>query len=159
MSPSADSTIGHAGGTVHPDRKPNHAVPSPEPAPKPEPEPVCLVTRFSAVDDTAARGFLDELRAIAVSVVAERGHLTYNVFADRDDPKNLYVIETWACASDAQRHEDLVLGNGTVERVTPLLAGPLRTLALRPVATDSATQPPAPVRGHVGSNVKEAEQE
>nr|WP_272923762.1 antibiotic biosynthesis monooxygenase [Streptomyces sp. SID3343] len=127
----------------------NHAVPSAE--------PVCLVTRFSAVDDTAARGLFDELRAIAVSVVAEPGHLTYSVFADRDDPKNLYVIETWAGASDARRHEDLVLGNGTVERVTPLLAGPLRTLTLRPVATDSATHQPAPVKGRAGSNGKEAE--
>jgi len=149
MSPSADSTTGHTGGTAHPGRKLDHAVPGPE--------SVCLVTRFSAVDDTAARGLLDELRAIAVSVVAEPGHLTYKVFADQDDPKNLYVIETWAGATDAQRHEDLVLGNGAVERVDPLLTGPLRTLSLRPVATDGATHQPAPVTGHAGSNGKEAE--
>jgi quinol monooxygenase YgiN len=122
-------------------------------------EPVCLVTRFSAVDDVAALRLLDELRAIAVSVVAEAGHLTYNVFADQDDPKSLYVIETWACAADAQRHADLVLGDGTVERVAPLLRGPLRTITLKPVETDGATHQPAPVRGDAGSNGKEAEKE
>ncbi|MFE2541678.1 putative quinol monooxygenase [Actinacidiphila glaucinigra] len=115
MSPSADSTTGHTGGTAHSGRKLEHAVPGPE--------PVCLVTRFSAVDNTAARELLDELRAIEVSVVAEPGHLVYNVFADQDDPKNLYVIETWTSAADAKRHEDLVIGDGTVERVAPLLTG------------------------------------
>jgi quinol monooxygenase YgiN len=126
----------------------DHAVPGPE--------PVCLVTRFSAVDDTAARGLLNELRAMAMSVAVEPGHLTYGVFADQDDPKNLYVIETWAGATEARRHEDLVLGNGTVKRVAPLLTGPLRTLTLRPVATDDATHQPAPVTGRAGSNGKEA---
>ncbi|MDX3215156.1 antibiotic biosynthesis monooxygenase [Streptomyces sp. ME02-6991-2B] len=150
MSPSADSTTGHAGDTAHPGRKPEHAVPGPE--------PVWLVTRFSAVDDTAARKLLDELRAIEVSVVAEPGHLAYNVFADQDDPRNLYVIETWAGAGDAERHEDLVIGDGTVERVAPLLTGPLRTLSLRPVETDGATHQPAPVTGHAGPHGKEAEQ-
>lgn len=29
-------------------------------------------------------------------------------------PKNLYVIETWAVATDAKRHGDLVIGDGTV---------------------------------------------
>ncbi|WP_431964240.1 hypothetical protein [Actinacidiphila sp. bgisy160] len=53
----------------------------------PGPEPGCLVTRLSAVDDTAARELLDELRAIEVTVVAEPGHLAYNVFADQDDPR------------------------------------------------------------------------
>ncbi|MEU0971392.1 antibiotic biosynthesis monooxygenase [Streptomyces sp. NPDC005917] len=149
MSPSSDSTIGHAGGAVHPGRKLEHAVSGPE--------PVCLVTRFSAVDDAAARGLLDELRAIAVSVVAEPGNLTYGVFADQDDPRDLYVIETWAGATDARRHEDLVLGNGTVKRVTPLLTGSLRTVTLRPVATDDATHQPAPVTGRAGFNGKEAE--
>ncbi|WP_329187990.1 putative quinol monooxygenase [Actinacidiphila glaucinigra] len=149
MSPSADSTTGHTGGTAHSGRKPAPAVPS----------PVCLVTRFSAVDDTAARELLDELRAIEVSVVAEPGHLTYTVFADQDDPKDLYVIETWAGAADAQRHEDLVIGDGTVERVAPLLTGPLRTLALRLVDTDGTPHQPAPVTGHAGPNGKEAGQQ
>lgn len=149
MSPSADTTTGHTGGTSHSGRMLEHAVPGPE--------PVCLVTRFSAVDDTTARELLDELRAIEVSVVAEPGHVAYNVFADQDDPKNLYVIETWTNATDAKRHEDLVVGDGTVERVAPLLTGPLRTLSLRRVGTDSATHQPAPVTGHAGPNGKEAE--
>ncbi|WP_329459858.1 putative quinol monooxygenase [Streptomyces sp. NBC_01497] len=153
MSASADSTVGHAGHTVQTGRERGQAVPGPD--------PVCLVTRFTAVDDAAARGLLDELRAIEGSVVAEYGHLTYDVFADQDHPLDLYVIETWAGATDAQRHEDLVLGNGTVQRVMPLLTAPLRTLTLLPVATDSAgaTYRPAPVRAQSGSNDKEAEQE
>jgi quinol monooxygenase YgiN len=149
VSTSAERTIGHAGSTAHPVQKPGRAVPNPE--------RVCLLTRFSAVDDTAAGRLLDELRGIAVSVVAEAGHLTYDVFADQADPRNLYVVETWAGASDARRHEELVLGNGAVERVTPLLTGPLQTLTLLPVATGSAIGQPVPVTGQAGIN-KEAEQ-
>jgi quinol monooxygenase YgiN len=149
VSPSSDSTIGQAVGTARPVQEPEHAVPGPG--------PVRLVTRFPAVDDSAAARLLDELRATTVSVEAEPGHLTYDVFADQDDPRSLYVIETWADASDAKRHEDLVLGNGTAERVAPLLTGPLRTLTLRPVATDGARHQPAPLTGRAGSNDKEAE--
>lgn len=126
---------------------------------EPSPEPVCLVTRFAAVDDSAARGVSDELRAIAVSVVAEPGHLSYEIFADQDDPRNFYVIETWAGISHARRHEDLVLDNGAVERVVPLLTDAPRTLTLRPITTDNPTRQPASDTGQAGFNDKEAEQQ
>ncbi|WP_197376862.1 putative quinol monooxygenase [Mycolicibacterium baixiangningiae] len=149
MTPSAEGAIGPADGDLHPDRRPDHAGPGSG--------PVCLVTQFAAVDDSAARRLQNELQALAASVVTEPGHLSYEVFADQDDPKNLYVIETWASASSARRHEDLVLNNGTVERVAPLLTGALQTLTLRPVATANPTREPASDTGHAGFNDKEAE--
>ncbi|WP_225625933.1 putative quinol monooxygenase [Streptomyces werraensis] len=150
MISSAEGVTEQAGGDVHPDRRPEHAVPGPE--------PVCLVTRFSAVDDSAARQLLDELRAIAASVAAEPGHLTYEVFADSNNPQDLHVIETWASASDARRHEDLVVDSGAVERVAPFLTEPLRPLTLRSVATGGpAGEPASADTGHAGLNDKEAE--
>ncbi len=128
MSLSAQNTGGHPSGPVHQGRLPADAATSPD--------QVCLVTRFSAVDDAALRKLVDELRATAASVVTEPGHVTYGVFTDQANARALYVIETWASAADARRHEELVVDNGAVARVAPLLAEELRTHTLRPVDLD-----------------------
>lgn len=112
MSQPTDGTNGHAGTTA---------------------QPVCLLTRFSAVDDAAARGLAEALRGTAASVVTEPGHLTYDVLVDQADPTTLYVVETWASAEDAHRHEERVVTDGGVERVAPLLAEELTTMTLRPL--------------------------
>jgi quinol monooxygenase YgiN len=127
MSQTMDSTTGHAGDTVHQVDRPADATTSPELA--------CRLTRFSAIDDAAARR-LPMNCARPRSVITEPGHLTYGVFVDQTDATSLYVVESWASASDAHQHEELVVAGGTVERVVPLLAEELTTLTLRPVTTD-----------------------
>lgn len=99
-------------------------------------EVVCLLTRFRAVDDVAVRELAAELRVTAAAVEAEPGHRSYNVFVDQDDPTSLYVVEAWASAADARRHAELVVTNGAVQRVAPLLAEELTTRTLHPLPSE-----------------------
>jgi quinol monooxygenase YgiN len=101
-----------------------------------------LLTRLRAVDEDAARQTTDLLRATAAAVAAEQGHLRYDVFAVEGDPATLYVFEAWASADDARRHADLVLSNGAVDRVLPLLREPLDTVTLIPIVCHAATGEP-----------------
>lgn len=104
--------------------------------------PTTLLTRFTAVDENAAEQTTDLLRATAAAVVAEPGHLSYDVFAVEGDPATLYVLEAWASAHDAGRHADLVLSNGAVDRVLPLLRAPLDTVTLIPIVSHAAAGVP-----------------
>ncbi len=97
---------------------------------------VRLLTRFRAVDDQAAKQVTDALRTIADGIAAEPGHTTYDVFAVDGDPTLLYVLETWASAADADRHARLVLDDGSVDRVLPLLGERLATMTLTPVVSE-----------------------
>jgi quinol monooxygenase YgiN len=99
---------------------------------------VHLLTRFRAVDEDAARQTTELLRGTAAAVASEHGHLTYDVSAVEGDPTTLYVLETWASAVDARRHADLVLDNGAVDRVLPLLRERLDTVTLVPIASHAA---------------------
>ena len=93
---------------------------------------VSLLTWFSAVDASAARGVEDELRRMAQGVPDEPGHLFYEVYAD-EAAATLYVVETWATSEDARRHQERVETTEAVGRVAPLLQKAPRTLTLRPV--------------------------
>ncbi len=96
---------------------------------------VCLLTRFRAVDDQAAKQVTDALRTVADGIAAEPGHATYDVFAVDGDPTLLYVLETWASAADADRHARRVVDDGSVDRVLPLLGERLETMTLTTVAS------------------------
>lgn len=101
-----------------------------------------ILTRFRALDEKAARETADLLRETAAAVAAEQGHLRYDAFAVEGDPATLYVFEAWASADDARRHADLVLSNGAVDRVLPLLRERIDTVTLIPIASDVATDEP-----------------
>jgi hypothetical protein len=90
MSQTTDSTTGHAGDTAHQVDRSADARTSPE--------PVWLLTRFSAIDDAAARTLADELRTTAASVVARPGELTYGVSGE-----GRRVLPTPGADSTAQR--------------------------------------------------------
>lgn len=96
-----------------------------------------LRTRFRAVDDDAARQIGDLLRGTAAAAASEPGLLSYDVFAVVGDPTTLYVLEAWESVDDARRHADLVLGNGGVDRVLPLLRERLDTVTLVPIASSA----------------------
>lgn len=98
-----------------------------------------LRTRFRAVDEDAARQVGDLLRSTAVAAASEQGHLSYEAVAVEGDPTTLYVLEAWASVDDARRHADLVLGNGGVDRVLPLLRERLDTVTLVPIASSALT--------------------
>ncbi len=51
----------------------------------------------------------------------------------------MYVLEAWVSIDDARRHADLVLGNGGVDRVLPLLRERLDTVTLIPIASSAPT--------------------
>lgn len=77
----------------------------------------------------------DGLRTIAEGSANESGHGTYDIFAVENDPTVLYVLETWASVDDAHHHADLVLNDGTVDRVLPLLGERLETVTLTMVVS------------------------
>jgi quinol monooxygenase YgiN len=106
------------------------------------PRAVRLLTRFQAVDEDAALHAAELLRGTAAAVASEHGHLTYDLSAVEGDPTTLYVLETWASADDARRHADVVLDNGAVDRVLPLLPERLDTVTLLQIASHAAGDDP-----------------
>ncbi|WP_249998564.1 putative quinol monooxygenase [Actinoplanes sp. M2I2] len=98
--------------------------------------PICLVSRFEAVDAAAFHTLVDELRKTAASVTDEPGHVAYELLIELSTARTLYVVERWATEADARRHEQLVVSNGAVDRVAPLLAEPINTVTLAPVPAE-----------------------
>lgn len=94
---------------------------------------VTLLTRF----DTKNRASADDIKTVLLDlsdkVRSEPGYVSYQAFSTEDEPPVFWVLESWDKQEDADRHGQLVVANGTIERATPALSGPIATSSLSPL--------------------------
>ena len=92
---------------------------------------VTVLTKFEAVDQSAAEKLERIFKKLINEVKEEQGYVSYEVLAEKNEPHSYFIFEKLYTESDLQKHADHVERNGYIEQVIPLISNSLANIILK----------------------------
>ncbi|MGS2763701.1 putative quinol monooxygenase [Sinomicrobium sp. M5D2P9] len=92
---------------------------------------VAVLTKFEAVDKSAAEKLESIFKKLICEVKEEQGYISYEVYSEKNEPHIYFIFEKWHAESDLQKHADNVEGKGYMEQALPLISNSPENIILK----------------------------